>query len=689
MNSRSEGKHRRGIRFTALLVAFVFTVTSVTWSTPAAAGSTDAAAPLVLSLDKLTIPSEMGTITSQYRVGSQELGEKSELKTPNSTLRTVILIQDAHAVIDAQENIRKILGVLSTQYGVRLTALEGAKGRLEPILLKTFPDPAVKRKILAGYEDRAELSGPEIAAVMQDGAGEFRGMEDWALYEENYFAYLRAQEKKPALLKQWNAFKQTLDGERAKVYDPKLNEFEEIRENFLTERASLLDLLVYLSNFKNLLKTASGYQELPGLIASIGYEKSGKQDALAPLVRQIADEFKTKYLRGLGVKTEMNFYNRYQAFMTGQITAGQMLQYLVQVGSEHGKTVKLTPALKKLLGHAELLSEIKGSRIYDELQRFLPEVESSLIKTPAQREIADKYQKLFLLKEMIALELTHEMLAKYQKKPDAYLSLMPAPSFAKDFAPALEFYKAALERDQAFMGKIDAMMKESKQTSVAVVAGGFHTSGLERILKEKGVAYAVVTPKIASLAGSENYAKVMEGEVSFKDYLKTTYFDALMRHAAKALVEALPVPDRVRTLKTWRDNVIRELAKEGRIADAGKFLPYIDEVLQHMPEMASAIGSKRTKEEVLAIVQTELEKFKKDSLERIWKAFESQLGIFTDGLKQLIAKKDLNVQSVSVLLDRANQTKPIALQACAVNGLFPEISPPVMPTKKLTDANSP
>ncbi|MFH0986273.1 MAG: HEAT repeat domain-containing protein [Candidatus Omnitrophota bacterium] len=696
-------------------MAFVFTVTSVSWTTPAAAAPAEVRAPVVFSIDTFAIPSEMGTITetsfplkdhrqqtTDQRLESQNTsqqndGEKS-LQSSVSSLqssagpdRLVILIQDAHAVIDAQQNIAKILGHLRTNYDVRLTALEGAKGRLEPVLLRTFPEPSVKRKILAGYEKKAELTGPEMAAVLEEKAGEYRGMEDWGLYEKNYFAYLRAQEKKPSLLARWNTFKQTLDGERAKVYAPALNEFEEIRENFLVERASLLDLLIYLSKFKDLLKTTPKYQELPKLLESIGYEGSGKSGALASLVRKIADEFKAKYLRGLGVKTEMNFYNRYQAFMTGQITPGQMLQYLVQLGDESGKAVKLSPALKRMLGHAELLSEIKGSRLGDELQGFLSQVESSLIKTPAEREIAEKYRKLFLLKEMISLELIHEDFASYQKEPDSYLGLIADPEFKRDLASALEFYKVALERDQAFFKNIMLLInKEPSRTpnsgprTVAVVAGGFHTQGLERLLKEKGVAYAVVAPKIASLAGQENYAKVMKGDVSFKEGLKTTYFDALMRDAARKMVEALPIQDRVMTLKVWRDNVVREFAAQGRIADVGKYLPYIDEVLQKMGSdplnAAGGLTPLRTKEEILDVVRKELEKFKKDSFERIWKTFEFQLDIFTDGLKQLISRKDLNAQSVSSLLDRASQSKPsfVAL----IQSLDPNIrvmTPPVLP----------
>ena len=228
-----------------------------------------------------------------------------------------------------------------------------------------------------------------------------------------------------------------------------------------------------------------------------------------------------------------------------------------------------------------------------------------------------------------------------------------------------------------------------------VVAGGFHTNGLERILKEKGIAYAVVTPKIASLAGQENYSKVMDGDVSFKEFLKTTYFDALMRHSAKALSDALPLQEQARMLKIWRDNVIRELASQGRIAEAGKYLPYIDELLTRQGE-GVFVGPQRSKEEILAFVRKELDQFKKDSFGRIWKTFEFQLGTFTGGLKELVSKKELNTQTVAALIERAGQSKPsflaqfaamdpsigilnVAFQPSAVVQPSPEVTPGGMP----------
>lgn len=731
MTEKRGRSHNWILRSTATVVSILFTITSANWQTPAFAISPEPVAAAPLSLDALSIPPELGTIrfASQADDGRRMTKEEKvgslppEIRDPTSD-KFVVLIQDAHAVIDAQENIRKIIGHLRTEYGVDLAALEGAKGRLEAVLLRTFPDEGVKKKVLAGYEARAELTGPELAAVFQDRPGDFFGMEDWTLYERNYFAYQAAQDKKPELLRKLAAVTESFDRERAKVYDEKLNEFHDAWEGFLSERTSLLDLMMYLSSFQHLFDDprksraltlptpgfGSGYSELPQLIKSIGYEKSGKQEALAPLVRQIADGFKAKYLRQLGVKNEMNFYNRYQAFMTGKIPAGEMLRFVVDLGAQVGKRPKLTPQLRKLLGHTETLAEIKGSALYDELDRFLPQAQATLIRNKEQQALAAKYQKLFLLKQLIELELTHGQLEKLRKFETLNPKLKPSPNDSKpedpdssflgfenwnldlvsdlgfrvsDFRealrPALDFYQAATERDGAFLSRIESEMRVKGRQAAAVVAGGFHTNGLERVLKEKGIPYAVVTPKIASLEGSEHYAKVMAGDVSFKDYLRTTYFDALMRHAGRSFAEALPMAGRARTLKLWRDNLIRELAKEGRIDQAGKFLPYIDEAFRAYPDAATALGPQRTKEEVLGFVRNELEKFKAGSLERIWKTFEFQLNVFSDGLKSLISKKELTTNNVSALLARASAAKPANLAACAGMSMFPEVEPPALP----------
>ena len=52
MNTTSS-EHSQGVKFVALVVTFVFTLTSVTWNTSANAAPTEAAVPAVFSVDKL------------------------------------------------------------------------------------------------------------------------------------------------------------------------------------------------------------------------------------------------------------------------------------------------------------------------------------------------------------------------------------------------------------------------------------------------------------------------------------------------------------------------------------------------------------------------------------------------------------------------------------------------------------
>jgi len=140
--------------------------------------------PAFSSIEKLVIPAEIGSIAREYGVRSKEYDENTKPGTPYASRRTVILIQDAHAVIDAQENIRKILAHLRNKYGVSLAALEGAKGRLEPILLRTFRSLRSSARFSRAMRIGPNFSGPEVESAFQENPGEFFGMEDWSFSPE-------------------------------------------------------------------------------------------------------------------------------------------------------------------------------------------------------------------------------------------------------------------------------------------------------------------------------------------------------------------------------------------------------------------------------------------------------------------------------------------------------------------------
>lgn len=637
----------RGRRIVAAVVAFVFATTNCAWSVPASGGDMGAAQTVAATASQtagIAIPNNLGEIQVKFR-------------DPTSD-KTVILIQDAHAINEAQENIQKLIEYLQKNHGIQLVALEGGKEKLDPTLYRAFPDAKVMKKVMTGYLEQAELTGPEMAAILGEKENNFYGVEDWGLYEQNYRAYLGVQAVKEDLLKSLASFRFKLDQERRSAYSQKLNNFHEAWQGFRSERISVLDLFIAIGALRLPTLKPSDYPELSKVMESVGYERSGKEKALEPMIRAMANEFKMKYVRELGVKEEMNFYGKYQAFSTGKLSAGQFLLYMVQTGEAKGFKPKLTPQMRKLLGHTETLSEIKGSRLFDELQKYLPETMAALAEKPEERELAKKYERLFILEDLVKLELTHQELQAYQEDPESFAGLLGDRDFREKVKPALEFYEHALARDRAFFDRLTSLMNKEGQKTAVMVAGGFHTEGLKKILRANGVSHLVITPRIHSLTGYENYARVMKGDVSYKPSPNATLYDAFARAAMQKLLMELPLAGLDRNLKSWRDQLIRNAAAKGTIADVGQYTRYIDALALPAQIRFGQAPLKRSKEEIIAAIQKELERFRDESLAGIWKRFEAQLQEFGTGLRELVSKKELNLQTVSALLDNVSKAKP-------------------------------
>src|SRR3989338_3151532 len=160
----------RMIRLTSWVVITAFLFTNVSWAQPAVPGQAISATPVMKALsEKLVIPEELGSIQAEHRAGDGR--------------PYVVYIQDAHAILDAQTKIEKLIGYLQEEYGFGLVALEGGEGELDPTLLRTFPDEFVKRRVMESYLRRGELTGAQMAAIFHPGNAAYFGIEDWKIYE--------------------------------------------------------------------------------------------------------------------------------------------------------------------------------------------------------------------------------------------------------------------------------------------------------------------------------------------------------------------------------------------------------------------------------------------------------------------------------------------------------------------------
>ena len=161
--------------------------------------------------------------------------------------RTVVLIQDAHAVPDAQRNIWKLIEHFEKEYGIRQVAVEGAASELDAQFFRSFPDKSRLKKVFEEYLQKGELSGPNAAALFSDSQAEYHGIEDWALYEEGLGYFLKAEEKKPEILRKLEMESKKLEEEKRGTYSKQLFEIDQELEKFQENHENLAAVLKKLA----------------------------------------------------------------------------------------------------------------------------------------------------------------------------------------------------------------------------------------------------------------------------------------------------------------------------------------------------------------------------------------------------------------------------------------------------------
>ena len=242
--TKKQSKSRvKGIwRVTAFLTAFIFLATSVTWASPTVGRPERSEGPEILRhfvpQDDIAaaLPSELGSIQEQY----QASGESP----------LVIMIQDAHAIPDAQKNIEKLIQHFQKEYGVNRVALEGASAQLNPQIFKSFPDKEHLHEVFQKYYEDGVLTGGTASAIFSDNSSIYRGIEDWDLYEEGLVTYLQAMEQEAEILTKLTAMKEEIRKQKEKIYSKELLEVDRMIETYYDNHEHLLEVLEELAKIQ-------------------------------------------------------------------------------------------------------------------------------------------------------------------------------------------------------------------------------------------------------------------------------------------------------------------------------------------------------------------------------------------------------------------------------------------------------
>nr|MBP9865927.1 hypothetical protein [Candidatus Omnitrophota bacterium] len=315
-------------------------------------------------LAQLAIPETLGTIEEAFLTGGN---------------RTVILIQDAHAVPEAQNNIRKLISYFQKEYGAGAVAVEGASGPLDTFFLRKFPDPALLKKTMRGYHERAELSGASAAALFDPGSGGYYGVEDWPLYEEGVALYQEASKKQQEIQDLLKSGRESLDLRKATAYSPKLRAFDKQLEHYQAHGEKLAEML---QEADRLLPVSQG-APLEALIQQIRAADTA-DEKLQQETRRALQEFRDR-LNSLHKTMPSSLNSAVQSFETGEMSAAEFAFHLKQAAVKEKAAVFFSAELLRQVRMQKKLSQIKGSKLYEDLRAYLQQVKESLMTTPEQK----------------------------------------------------------------------------------------------------------------------------------------------------------------------------------------------------------------------------------------------------------------------------------------------------------------
>jgi len=514
----------RFLRLISFATALVFSAQTVLWSAPSLSlyeGNTggEVQRPSV----EIQIPSEFGEIEGHYFApGSDDF---------------IVHIQDAHGNYDAQKSIENIIRYLTDHYGFQTLFLEGAGDRLDPSLFHFFSDRSVNLDIADVLMRNGEFSGGEMLLLDRSldgkaGRIEGYGIESRKIYQEDlelFRGVIRSGNRAEEFVRKTEAAVKILE---SRFLSNELRDFLKEWRQYQAKGAYLQSYLDALHKqcLKSLsldLKDAQN-QDRYGSVLRILKLKDIERTLD---YRKIRDE-KEKVLEFLKGKVDEETLSALEKIEMSATSSGEkkfprfLMEKIYDQAAEKGFDFKQFPNFSLFAEYLVFQSEISSKKLFEEVDLLTEKVFDSLVKTEQEKNLLSLIRDISLIEKFFRLEvsrkefqtlsgrvetLTPSVLVKRVADVSAVEFDLPATAESqKLFDEAMRFYRLAEERENHFLDKMLSVMKKGRRSRAMVITGGFHAEGLQDKLREKGLSYLSVSPRIAKIGDSQElYLKSM------------------------------------------------------------------------------------------------------------------------------------------------------------------------------------
>ena len=514
-------------------------------------------------IESLAIPENIGSIQERFKSSDQK----------NDSL--IIYVQNAHSNLDSERNTQNLISYFQKQFNLPLVLLEGGEGKLDSLFFKSFPDKELKEKLLNDYLAKGDLSGGETASILFDQSDtQYYGIENQALYDENKKAFLETLKKEQEISGRLDEIQQRLNERAKSILNANALKFRQKMTVFEKEEIELIDYLKYLSRFYNDSFPAA-FPELLKIVNAEKNEKTYTGEDFDTATTQMIKTFQKEVVPKLPKTKQMQINQMIQMHRIGQLGQGMLVQQLENTAKEINFFFDTPAVLKPAARHAQTISTIQGTKVFQELQKLENDLRDRLPETKEGKDILNDEHCLRVLRQFSKLEALPEdwYFLKNQRPSDLLKSSVVASAaseFDSLFDSHYKFYELADQRDEVLYQNIFSVIKKEKAKVALVATGGFHVSGITNHLKRSNMPFVLVSPRINQFTERSVYLNAMQDKRSFMKYFNGSLWDALAQDYASKLAASLKEEDLTPSLKRWRDRIIQNSISEGRITQASR-----------------------------------------------------------------------------------------------------------------------
>ena len=425
--------------------------------------------------------------------------------------KILIHIQDVHRNTEAQTNIGKTIQELINQKKVDLVALEGAFAPVDVSAFRRFPDPKIVRDVADHLLAQKKISGPiHTALTSLSPLPLFIGVDDAAHYESNVEAYRNSapsvKEQKRRLAIRSAAIKK----EKTATMNARLLEFDRSVERYHRGGMPLGDYAQLLCRMASPTPQVKTYREAFEMEAGLDFSRIEAERTR--LISQLSATLSQAQLS--------EFLARSVACRIGNAAQADLYAYLVGLCQEKGILLGRYPALNSYLRYVLLTNQIDGDQLFRDVHHMEEMSYARLVRNSEEKNILKESTQLLLTEKLLDFSLTRDEWEDYRalelgrRNSKSQTNQGPMPTVPTQerglppitphsefiIPPSFEsFYSEAIARDRAMADNLFDAMDKNRASVAVLVTGGFHSTGIEKAMKEKGIITLSFVPKITSV----------------------------------------------------------------------------------------------------------------------------------------------------------------------------------------------